>query len=234
METTVVIILTFLVTIFSLIFIGAIGYIVWLFMNAPFNRLIRIKNWTAGKPYVEYVRAKVMKHDKLGYVYFMPQLKRENRQYCRYFGSEYEYTTNKSKKFYVPITYMNGVYAPEEYNAYETNEREVIEFNEKTNHFEKINKQVKSYIVQPLKQSMRQFNLDSDITIKEEYGKSSGFWEKYGVYVVSISMIGMVSVVCILLLIFAFQYAQDLNSAPAWVTNFLDAVTPNAAPPTTG
>jgi len=114
------------VTTLGLFLIGGIFGIVYLGNLAIYNRNIRITNWTAGTPYVEYYRARKIKHRELGDVYEIPKLKKEKRQFMPYFGTDKEYPMNKNKQFYVPVTYYNGVYVPESYNPYSEQEIEAI------------------------------------------------------------------------------------------------------------
>jgi len=215
--------------------LGFVIFFVFDFMNKQkYNRLIRIKNWSAGKPYVEYYWAQLMKHSKLGMVYHIAVLKKENRQYIQYFGNEFEYSTNRSNKFYVPVSYYNGTYSPEKYDPYEIEEREVIEWNEELKQYQKTTKKITTFIIKPVKASIRQFNLAQDTQIKEEYGQKSSWWDKWGTTLLGFGalllFIGGGIIVFILLLQYGIDIANQSSQAPQWLQQFLTNSTAGITP----
>ena len=159
-------------TTLAVIIVGVIVIVLMISNRKKFNKLIRIKNWTAGKPQVETHYAQLKKHPKLGDIYYIPALKKQDRHYIQYFGSEFEYPTNKSNISYVPVTYFGKQYSPEFYSAHEKQENEVLELLETQaidgkliKEWQKIKKEIDTFIIKPTKSSMRQFNLATDILI---------------------------------------------------------------------
>lgn len=227
----------------TLFFVICLAIMCFLFMHLnrqKFNKMIRIKNWTAGKPKVENFYAQLKKHKKLGDVYYVPALKKEDRQYIQYFGSEFEYPTNKSNISYVPVTYYGKQYTPEEYSPMEEQEREVIRLvdvkDEKTGkitkQFKKIKETVQMFIIKPTKSSMRQFNLNNDTLIKEEYQLGPTWWDKYGMMVLGMGMLLICMTVSILMIVFAYQYGIDVvGTKPEWIADLVGAIDSGQAPP---
>lgn len=205
-----------------------------------FNKMIRIKNWTAGKPKVETYFAQLRKHPKLGDVYYIPALKKQDRHYIQYFGSEFEYPTNKGDISYVPVTYFGKQYSPEFYSAHEKRENEVLELVDTVSkdgkpikQWQKIKKEIDTFIIKPTKSSMRQFNLATDILIKDEYQIGSTWWDKYGMMVISLGMLTITMVVCVMMIIMTVQWGQDITgSTPDWVSGLMGALDSGQAPPT--
>lgn len=221
----------------TLLFTMVCGMCFWAYIildSKKHNRTIRIKNITAGKPYVETFRARKMKHLQLGDIYWIPALKKEDRHIAPYFGSKYEYSTNKANRFYVPLTFYNGTYSPEEYNPLEKVEMDVIEKNTETGKYERIKKEVVRFIIRPVKASIRQFNLEMDTSIKEEYGLNPGFWSKYGAMIIGLGIVMLCSIVGIMIIIFTYQWGVDISTAPDWVQTLIQKVAENQAPTTIG
>ena len=224
------------VTFLGLFLIGGIVGIWYLGREAMYNRHIRITNWTAGTPYIEWYRARKTKHRELGDIYEIPKLKKEKRQYIPYFGTDKEFPMNRNKQFYVPVTYYNGVYVPESYNPYSEQEIEVIEpaKNEKgKDTFKKIKKKITVFITKTIPQSNRMFYLKSDVAIEQEFTADPGWWAKNGQYVVAISIIVIAGVVATMMIIFGYEAYSDLVSktAPPWLNTLIDAIGGGQAPP---
>lgn len=229
------------VTFFLGFIIGGFVFLFYIINQQTFNRLVRITNWTAGTPYVEWYRGKKMRHKELGEVYYIPKLKREKRQYIPYFGTDKEYPTNKSRQMYVPVTFWNGTYVPEKYDPYTEQEMEVIEpviekdakGNEITI-FKKIKKKMTVFISKTIPQSNRMFYLKSDVEIEKEFAKDAGFWEKYGATIASVSMSLITGIVCVVMVVFAFETVSEIlsQSTPAWLQTLIDTLQGGQAPPT--
>jgi uncharacterized membrane protein len=199
--------------------------------NGKYNRLIRIKNITAGQPKVEWFKGRFIKHPILGDCYEVPKLRREQRQFIPFFGSNREYPTTKSRMMYVPVTFYKNVYAPEDYTWKEEVQLETIEKIGKK--YEKVIKMVISPIITPLKSSMRQFNLAADKVIDDEFSIPIGWFERNKVAIMSFAMMFITAVVCIIMIIFAYQAVSEGNfsSIPEWGKQILDAVKSGQAPP---
>lgn len=236
---------------------GFIIFVIWYVRNNRYNKMIRITNKTAGKDSIEIYQGRVFKHKTLGDVYEIPALKKEDRQYAPYYGREYEYPiSNKSKKMYVALTFLNGTYAPERFDHEEVREIDVIEkrygdlsekeyfalspevrLKDKSLYkvkFHKVSKKVTTYVIKPTKNSMRQFNLEMDTSIKEDFLLNPSWWEKHGALVVALGIVAFAAIVAIIMIIFAYQWGVDISSAPpAWVSGFLEQMSTNgaAAPP---
>lgn len=236
---------------------------VWLFNmmhNAKYNRIIKITNKTGGKDVVEWWKGCLMKHKVLGDVYYVPALKKEDRHYIPFTGKSDEYPTNKPRQQFVPLTFLDGTYAPEKHQHTEEVEIDVIEkrygdlseeeylkipLSEREKNktlykvsFHRIKKKVTSYIIKPTKYSMRQFNLMMDTSIKDDFFLNPGFWDKYGGLVVAFGLVLMASVVSIVMIVFAYQWGVDISqNIPEWMQTFLQSFAANsgaAAPPTMG
>lgn len=218
---------------FFFLLMTVVIWLFWIMHQAKYNRLIRIKNITAGKPVAEFYKGRFIKHPKLGDCYEVPKLRREGRQFIQFFGSTYEYPTNKSRVKFVPVTFYNNVYAPEKYEWSQEIEIEAIEKNGRK--YEKVIKKVYQPIVTPLKSSMRQFNLAADKAIEEEYNVPVGWFERNKAVILSLGMIFLTVVLCIMLIVFTYQSAADglFSRAPEWVQPILDALSQNQAPPST-
>lgn len=213
---------------------GFILVIIALFVmlhNGKFNRLIRIKNITAGQPKVEWFKGRFIKHPILGDCYEVPKLRKEGRQFVPFFGSDREYPTTKSRLMYVPVTFYKNVYAPEKYGWMEEIEIETIEKIGKK--YEKVIKKVVSPIITPLKSSMRQFNLAADKVIDDEFSVPIGWFERNKVAMMSFAMLLITAALCMMMIVFAYQAVSEGNfsSMPDWAKQLLDAVTSNQAPP---
>jgi hypothetical protein len=228
------------ITFFGLFIVGGFATLIYLINQSAFNRLIRITNWTAGKPYVEWYWAKKQKHPELGDVYFVPKLKRDKRQYIPYFGSDKKYPTNRNKKMYVPVTYYNGIYVPESYDPSSEQEIEVIESHteidakgKEITTFKKTKKKLSIFISKTIPQSNRMFYLKSDVEIEREFAKNDGWWSKYGTTVISIAMLLITAVVCAVMIIFSYETTGKIlsNATPSWVQTLIDAIQGGQAPP---
>jgi hypothetical protein len=178
--------------------------------NKRYNRIIRIKNWTAGKPYVEQYRAELIKKDGMGLIYYIKQLESQNRQYVQHFGSDKEYPTNKSNEFYVPITYYNGSYSPEKYDPTDEEEIETIIYNEDLKTHEKVIKKVKIFIIKPVKASIRLFNMIQDTQIKEDYKDKQGWWDKWGTPILGFGALFILAGVGLIIFILMTHYGMEI------------------------
>ena len=251
MEVVGFIVGTFATGMFFIVAIGAMWFF-YTMHNAKYNRHIRINNKTAGKDTVEVYRGRLMKHKTLGDVYHVPALKREDRHYIPFTGKSHEFPMNKRKEFFVPLTFYDGTYAPEQYEHTEEVERDVIikkygdltedeyfkldiaerEKNKKLYKvsFHKVKQKVVSYIVKPTKYSMRQFNLNMDTSIKDDFFLNPGFWDKYGGLMVGFGIILISAVVAIVMIVFAYQWAVDLSAnQPDWIADILTGLSNNGA-----
>lgn len=201
-----------------------------------FNRLIRVKNITAGQPKVEWYKGRLIKHKTLGDCYEIPKLRKEQRQFIPFFGSTYEYPTQKAKLMYVPVTFYQNVYSPEKYEYKEEIEIETIQKNNKTGKYEKIIKKTVQSMINPLKSSMRQFNLAADKVIEEEFNLPIGWFERNKAIILSFAIVFIAAVVAVIMIVFAYQAGADgvYAQTPEWARSILDAVTANQAPPPSG
>jgi hypothetical protein len=256
MEFTGILIGVFATTFFFIILIGAV-WLVNLLHNQKYNKFIRINNKTAGKDVVEWYKGAFMKHKTLGDVYFVPALKKEDRQYIPFTGSAGEFPTNKPRQKYVPLTYHNGTYAPESYEHTEQKEIDVIvkrygeltpeeylalsvEERQKNKKLYKVQfikelQTVTSYIIKPTKYSMRNFNLDMDTSIKDDFFLNPSFFERYGGLLVAGGFVMMGALVAIVMIVFAYQWGVDISqNTPAWVSGLVEGLSNNGniAPPT--
>lgn len=224
-----------IVTMVIVFFIIVIVFLLWLVSNAKYNRVVRVKNITAGQPQVEIQKARLIKHPKLGDCYEVPKLRKEGRQFVPFFGSAFEYPTTKSRIKFVPVTFYQNVYAPEKYEYKENVEIETIEKVGKK--YEKVIKNVIKPIVTPLKSSMRQFNLASDKAIDEEYNIPVGWFERNKTLIMALGMLFITATLCIMMIVFTYQASADgafsVNEVPEWAKVILDAITGNQAPPPT-
>lgn len=224
--------------IFCLI-VGAVIFLIRMMIMAKYNRIIRVNVVTAGRIVAEWHKGYLIKHKTLGECYVVPKLHRENRKFINYFGSKYEYPTNKSRIKYVPVTYYQNVYVPEEYESLEQRDMETIEYNKTTKKYEKLISSVTCSIVTPVKNSMRQFNLAADKAIQEEYNIPVGFFERNKAVILALGMLFITGAVCALIIIFTYQSAADgmFNQMPDWARPLVDGMTTlvqNQAPPPTG
>jgi hypothetical protein len=101
-----------------LVFIGVMLFMIKLLIDAPYTYLVRVMHLTNGRetPHL-YVAKKVM-HDKLGEVLYCAKRRKEtNSPYMPFFGSSKQYDMHgfKTYKHFVPMTYCDGSYAPEEH-----------------------------------------------------------------------------------------------------------------------
>lgn len=215
--------------------IAVVLLLLFLISKAKWNRILRITNITAGQASVEILKARIIKHPKLGDCYEVPDLRREGRQFIQYFGSKYEYPTNKNKIKFVPLTYYQNATAPEKYTFTEDIEVEVIVKNGKK--YERVLKKVNQPIVTPLKSSMRQFNLAADKAIDEEYNVPVGWFERNKTLIMALGMLFITVMLCIMMIVFTYQASVDgafsVSNVPDWAKAILDAVTSGQAPPTT-
>lgn len=214
-------------------FFGVGAFMVFVFYNlytTKHNRILNIREYTAGKAIKRTVRARIMKHKSLGDIYVAPSLKKYDMHYIPFFGSSYEYPTMKSKQYAVDLSYKDGQYAPEIYNSTEIREIEVIEKDQNGEYIkQKINKELN--IITPVKQSTRQWNLEMDTTIKDEYNLVPGFWEKYGHLVLGLGIVLICAGVAILMIVFGYKWATEFNTAPGWVKTLMESIAASAAPP---
>lgn len=204
--------------------IGGGAFLFWDIMDKKkYNRVIRIKNWTAGKPFVEIVRGQLTKHPELGMVYYIPKLKKESRHYIQYFGSDKEYPSTRSTEYFVPVSFLNGTYSPEVYDPYFEEEKDVIIYNESTKKYEKTTQKIKNFIVKPIKASIRQFNLSADTQIKDEFKEKQTFWDKYGGQIMGFGLGVIMAGIGLIAMIFLIQAGMDGN-VPSLLRELINAV----------
>jgi len=218
-------------TFFLMMFIGGIIFVGYLLNRQIYNRQIRIKNWTAGKPYVEVYWGRVEKHKTLGDVYYIPKLKNQERHYIPYFGGKYEYGTNKGKIFYVPLSFYNGSYSPEQYDPYHIEEKETI-YKTESGEWVKGMQKIQTFITKPVKASISQFVMEADTSIKDEFDIKPGWWEKYGGYVLTFIIVFAGAAVSIIFVIFGYKMGIDSSQIPAWAQHVLEKTV--TAPPPAG
>jgi hypothetical protein len=230
------------VTFFIGVIIGGFIFFLYIMDQQVNNRLIRITNWTAGTPYVEWFRGKKMRHKELGEVYYIKKLTKEKRQFIPYFGTDKEFPTNKSRQMYVPITYWNGVYVPEKYDPHNEQEIEVIEEvknldkdGKEITIFKRVKKKLPIFISKTIPQSNRQFYLKSDVEIEREFAQDQGWWAKYGHTIALAGMYMVSGIVCVIMIIFAYETVGDIlaQSTPAWLQTLVDTLQGGQAPPPT-
>lgn len=234
------------------IVIGVIGFIffaglliiiswaIWYTVNKDYKYRVRIRNMSGGKAVMEWVKAKKIKHEKLGEAYYMPSLTKENRSLAPVLGSEYEFPLGK--KWYVALTYYSGEYAPEKFEpTSETIKRDVIEEDpDKVGFFRKVTKDIQIYILRPVPKSIRKWVLDADKVANSENMIKLSWFERNKEIILIIVLAIITGALCIMALLFTFQYttavATNVQPTPQWAIDLLNYSITNStgAPPTLG
>lgn len=205
-------------------------FILFLLTRLEYKYYVRIRNFTGGKAVCEYFWAKKIRHPDLGEVYYIPKLIKEKRQYLRFVDSRYE-LPYKNKKYTLHYTWYNGEYTPEDFEDVIIEEREVL--NPVT--MLKETKKIERFIIRPVSKLMRQFVIHSDAVIEKETEVQMTWWDKNKWIVFGLIMGIIFAGVCITMIIYAFQFSNELlqagNTAPPWLQSVLNASTNGMAPP---
>jgi hypothetical protein len=225
------------------IFIGFIVtvfiYIIWVIVNNDYKYIVRIRNMTGGKAVIEMHKAKKINHPKLGESYYIPKLKTQKRHLLPYHGSSFELPIT-GKKWYVPFTYFNGEYTPEDFDPYSTEIEKTFIKETSKGVFEKVTEKVKFFILKPVNKAIRKWVLDADRVCNEENVMRLSWFERNKDFIIMMAVIIVVGVICFMAIIFAFQYASNVVTlqaqTPDWVQQLLtnSSLSANDAPPNLG
>lgn len=208
-----------------LMFLAGLIWVVWWIVNKDYKYRVRVRNMTGGKAVVEWHKAKKIKHPLLGEAYYIPSLKSQNRPHVPFLGSQYELPMRN--KWYVPVTFYDGEYVPEEFDPFtQTIEREVIK-EIKPLVFEKILEKVRVFILRPVPKSIRKWVLDADKVANEENPIKLSWFERNKEFIAIVILLIIVGIVCFIMILFSFQYGVEvINNAPqtpAWAIDLLNA-----------
>lgn len=211
----------------TLAFCAIIFVIVMLLVSAyrsMYNIDVKVTIMTSGRAVVEMVKAKKTMADGIGDCYKIAnkRFRNEKRDIIPYFGEGYCLPEIGKRRWFLAVTYDNGAYAPEEHVGKET--VEVVDYINKEG--EPVKKQVERHIVKPVKTSLRMVYLTITGYHQKEYGDTKGWWERNGDKVVSIALIMFTMIVCVVMLIFTYNLAQDIlaNDAPPWLNRLIAAI----------
>ena len=220
-------------TLIACILIFVFFFLLFVMHNTKNNIDMKITVVSAGKPYVYIVKARKTNKKGIGLCYEIADKSFRNQQMhiVPFFGESYTYSVMGKKRQYLPLTYNNGAYAPEEYVAKELVNVVVDIDNKGTT----VQKEIERHIVKPIKTSLRQTYINIMKYHEVEYGEKQGWWQKNGALVLSFSILFVVMVVSIMMIIFANQYAQAIASGeePAWMNTFISRLSNiiNGEPP---
>lgn len=198
----------------ALLFIGVMLFVIKMILDAPYTYLVRVIHLTNGRETPHLYAAKKVMHDKLGEVLYSNKRKKEtNSPYMPFFGSSKQYDMHgfKNYKHYVPMTFCDGSYAPEDHVSSIKVKQKQILFDFKGKPYLE-EREVDQYVSKPLNSSTRSWNLINDTEIKEDYKKEENFWVKNAALVISgLMILGAVAVV-IFMLIYGGEYQKTLLS----------------------
>lgn len=224
--------------------IAGLWALIYFVSNRDYKYTVRIRNMTGGKAIMELHKAKKLNHPKLGECYYVPSLKSQKRHLLPYHGSSYELPIS-GKKWFVPFTYFDGEYTPEEFEPHSLKvQREVIvkvsdltdvekAIVEKRNpkelldDFVKIMREKSVFILRPVNKAIRKWVLDADRVINEENELRLSWFERNKDFIMLTVMVIIAGVVCFLMILFSAQYATNLVNHPAatpqWAIDLLNA-----------
>lgn len=192
--------------------------------KAKFKYVVNIRNLTQGKPVKEQYLAYRTMHKSLGEVLVIPKLKSQGREYIPYQGNQYEYSLigHGNQKYEVAYTYSNGTYAPEVFSEYIT--QKIKKLQETKNEkgelvFETVEIEERIPLIQPTKSSMRQFNLNQDTAIKDEFAEKKDFFDKWGAAIIAFIII----LAAVSIFVFTMVYTGELQKNLPSVQGFAEA-----------
>jgi len=230
--------LGFFACIILLATMAGIGFGVYYVMNKDYKYRIRIRNMSGGKAVMQYVKAKKIKHEKLGLAYYMPKLRGQNMSLAPCFGSEYEYPQGKG--WHVALTYYSEEWCPEVFDPMSSPvEREIIK-ETSPGVFEKVKEVTKVYILRPVPKSIRKWILDADRISNEENPLKLSWFERNKEIIAIVVIAILTCVICFMAILFSFQYGIEVINnppiTPQWAIDLLNASVSNSAnvPPPMG
>ena len=198
---------------FALCIIGVLVWVILLITRAPYKYIIRVNDMTQGQAGVHLYLAKKLIHPQLGEVLEASKRKQvTGSKYFPYFGNVYEYTTRgfKGAQYFVPMTYLNGTYAPEQFQpTSKVLVKNIVMENGKP---VMVEREVEQFVSRPLNMSTRMWHLNNDTNVKEDYMKTQDFWSKYGAMAVSALMIIAAVGLALFALIYSGEYQKTLLS----------------------
>lgn len=194
-------------------------------VNKDYKYYIRIRNMSGGKAVMQWVKAKKIKHPKLGLAYYMPKLKSQNMALAPCFGSEYEYPLGK--RWHVALTYYSEEWAPERYDPMSSKvEHEIIK-QTSPGVFQKIKEEIPVYILRPVPKSIRKWILDADRISNEENPIKLSWFERNKEFIAIVVIAILTTVICFMAILFSFQYGIEVINnppqTPQWAIDLLNA-----------
>jgi len=205
---------------FVLIFISAIIFTLWLLNAMQKKYKVKITNVSEGKPTIHSFDAKLDNHETLGQVLKSSHFKGfTGCDYISYLGnsSVYPLSSGGFAKYFVPLSFRNGAFAPEKYDPLVEEEVTKIVTTKLVDgkmHYDLIKEKVQTYVTRPIKASMRSFILKQTLEIGKDYPLELSFWQRWGSIAFAILLVFIGVAVLVLLTVFGMQSMEKQMNAP--------------------
>lgn len=162
-----------------------------------------------GDAYIpEILNARLINHEELGQVYYVPKLKRRGvSPYVYYSGPQDENPTPVGYRRAIVMCGYSGSYVPGKLFFYEKREYDNIDAVDGKL---KINKIItEEPIIKPLKSTTRMFNINL-AKVNDKMHNNDSWWEKNKYIVAGLGIVFACVVVGIIIVIFSYQSGGDL------------------------
>lgn len=222
--------------------IGGITFAFWIMDSIRNNKMFVIFNISGGKYDLEYRRGRVIDHKTLGRVYYIPSKQKQGSlQFAHYFGSKYEYPSQKNQQRIVPLVCDGQVYTPLEL-AHTTTKTEKFleeftqdkEVNGKTisvKDFRIAEKTIEVPIMKPISSDQVSFFLQEQQSLLEETTGDLSWWERNKSFVMLMGMVFAGVIIIVFAMIFSYQIYVNDTAVPGWIADFIAASESGQAPP---